>query len=171
MFDRALGTSVRVTHSPADERVPVWSPDGSALYFSSDAAGPPDLYRRFLDTGREELLVRTPGVDTPNDVSADGRDLLFHMANRASGDLWRLRLDSSAPIGEVQRSPAGESSGRFSPDGRWIAYDSNESGRFETYIQSVNNPGVRWKVSSDGGVNPEWGQAGPSCFSSAPARG
>jgi serine/threonine protein kinase/Tol biopolymer transport system component len=165
MFDRALGTSVRVTHSPADERVPVWSPDGSTLYFSSDAAGPPDLYRRFLDTGREELLVRTPGVDTPNDVSADGRELLFHMANReASGDLWRLRLARSAPIEEVQRSPAGESSGRFSPDGRWMAYDSNESGRFETYIQSVDNPGVRWKVSLDGGVNPEWGAGGAELF-------
>jgi TolB protein len=91
MFARSLGTSVRVTHSPADERVPIWSPDGTTLFFSSDAAGPPDLYRRLLGSGREELLLRTPGIDIPNDVSPDGREMLFHQQNRAaSGDLWRL---------------------------------------------------------------------------------
>jgi eukaryotic-like serine/threonine-protein kinase len=165
IFDRVLGTSVRVTHSPADERVPVWSPDGATVYFMSDVDGPPDLYRRHLDTGHQELLTRTAALDTPNDVSADGRELLFHGASRSEGgDLWRLRLDGSAQIAEFRQSPAGESSGRFSPDGRWVAYDSNESGIFEAYIQSVDRPGARWKVSSGGGVNPEWGAGGEELF-------
>ena len=165
IFDRALGTSVRVTHSPADERVPIWSPDGRTLFFASDAAGPPDLYRRFLDSGREELLLRTPGIEQPTDISPDGREMLFYKANRAaSGDLWRLRLDGSGQVAGVQQSPAVESSGRFSPDGRWVTYDSNESGRFEAYIESLDNPGLRWKVSRDGGINPEWGAGGAELF-------
>ena len=165
IFDRALGTSVRVTHSPADERAPIWSPDGRTLFFASDAAGPPDLYRRFLDSGREELLLRTPGIEQPTDISPDGREMLFYKANRAaSGDLWRLRLDGSGQVAGVQQSPAVESSGRFSPDGRWVTYDSNESGRFEAYIESLDNPGLRWKVSRDGGINPEWGAGGAELF-------
>ena len=164
VFDRALGTSVRVTHSPADERLPTWSPDGATLFFSSDAGGPPDLYRRVLDSGREERLLRTPGIDTPTDVSPNGRELLFHSQLRTNLDLWRLRLDSAAPAEVVQQSPAGESSGRFSPDGKWVAYDSNESGRYEAYVQSFENPGLRWKVSQEGGRNPEWGPGGGELF-------
>ena len=160
-----LGTSVRVTHSPADERVPTWSPDGKTLFYSSDAAGPPDLYRRFLDSGREESVLRAPGIETPTDISPDGREMLFFQTNRAaSGDLLRLRLDGSGQVAGVQQSPASESSGRFSPDGRWVAYDSNESGRFEAYIESLDNPGLRWKVSRDGGFNPEWGAGGTELF-------
>jgi Tol biopolymer transport system component len=166
VFDRALGTSVRVTFSPADERTPTWSPDGSALYYASDAVGPPDLYRRVLRSGREELLLRTPEIETPSDVTRDGKALLFHQATQTVGlDLWKLRLDGSAQIAAVQQSPAGESSARVSPDGRWVAYDSNESGgRYEAYIQSLENPGERWKVSQGGGVNPEWGQGGLELF-------
>jgi len=166
VFDRSLGTSVRVTFSPADEHTPTWSPDGSTLYYSSDAVGPPDLYRRVLRSGREALLLRTPHIETPNDVTRDGKDLLFHQATQAAAlDLFKLRLDGSAQVAAVQQSPAGESSARVSPDGRWVTYDSNESGgRYEAYIQSLENPGERWKVSQGGGVNPEWGQGGLELF-------
>jgi hypothetical protein len=165
IFDRALGTSVRVTHSPADERTPMWSPDGTTLFYSSDATGPPDLYRRVLASGRDEVLLSTQEVENPNDVSPDARDLLFFRPGAVtSGDVWRLRLDGTAGVAAVQQSPAVESSARYSPDGRWVAYDSNESGRFEAYIQSLDNPGLRWKVSQDGGANPEWGPGARELF-------
>jgi Tol biopolymer transport system component len=143
----------------------MWSPDGTRLFYASDASGPPDLYRRVLASGREELLLSTKEVESPTDVSPDARDLLFNRASAAtSGDVWRLRLDGTAGVAAVQQSPAGESSARYSPDGRWVAYDSNESGRFEAYIQSLDNPGMRWKVSQGGGVNPEWGPGGKELF-------
>jgi hypothetical protein len=165
IFDRALGTSVRVTHSPADENTPIWSPDGTVLFYASDASGPPDLYRRVIASGREELLLSTKEVETPNDVSPDARDLLFLRPSAATSfDVWRLRLDGRADVTAVLQSPAGESSARYSPDGRWVAYDSNESGRYEAYIQSLDNPGLRWKVSQGGGVNPEWGPGGKELF-------
>jgi Tol biopolymer transport system component len=165
IFDRALGTSVRVTHSPADEHTPMWSPDGTTLFYSSDATGPPDLYRRELANGREELLLSTKAIETPTDVSPDARDLLFTRPSAATSfDVWKLRLDGTADVDAVLQSPAGESSARYSPDGRWVAYDSNESGRYEAYIQSLDNPGMRWKVSQGGGVNPEWGPEGKELF-------
>ncbi len=165
VFDRSLGTSVRVTFSPADERTPIWSRDGTALFYASDAAGPPDLYRRVLNSGRDDLLLKTEGIETPNDISPDGLELLFYRPGRGtSGDLWRLRLDGTAQAAVLHQTPAGESSGRFSPDGRWVAYDSNESGRFEAYIQSIDNSGLRWKVSQGSGVNPEWGRNGTELF-------
>jgi Tol biopolymer transport system component len=165
VFDRSLGTSVRVTFSPADERTPVWSRDGSTLYYASDAVGAPDLARRVLRSGADELLLRTPQIESPSDVSRDGKELVFHQASQAAAlDVWKLRLDGSAQVTAVQKSPAGESSARVSPDGRWVAYDSNESGRYEAYIQSLENPGDRWKVSQGGGINPEWGQGGVELF-------
>ena len=150
---------------PADERTPLWSRDGTALFYASDAAGPPDLYRRVLNSGRDNLLLKTEGIETPNDTSPDGLELLFHRPGRGtSGDLWRLRLDGTAQAAVLHQTPAGESSGRFSPDGRWVAYDSNESGRYEAYIQSIDNSGLRWKVSQGSGVNPEWGRNGTELF-------
>jgi len=156
VFDRGLGTSVNVTSSPADERTPVWSRDGTTLFYSSDAVGAPDLYRRTLATGSDELLLKTADVESATDASPDGRDLMFFRG----GDVWRLRLDGTAEATAVQQTPAGESSGRFSPDGGWVAYDSNESGRYEAYIQSLAQKGLRWKVSQGGGVNPEWAAGG-----------
>jgi len=161
VFDRALGTSVRVTSSPADERTPIWSHDGATLFYASDAVGAPDLYRRTLASGADELLLKTTDVEVATDASPDGRDLLFHRPTRAtSGDVWRLRLDGTAEVTAVQQTPASESSGRFSPDGEWVAYDSNESGRYEAYIQSLAQKGLRWKVSQGGGINPEWASGG-----------
>jgi Tol biopolymer transport system component len=93
------------------------------------------------------------------------RHLLFTRGSAATSfDVWRLPLDGTVEVAAVLQSPAGESSARYSPDGRWVAYDSNESGRYEAYIQSLDNPGLRWKVSQNGGVNPEWGPGGKELF-------
>jgi Tol biopolymer transport system component len=108
-------------------------------------------------TGAGSQELRVPGEATPNDWSPDGRFLVYTTTDpKAGDDLWTLPLRGDRKPLAVASSSYNESSAQFSPDGDWIAYRSDESGRFEIYVQAFPGPGEKIRVSIDGGTEPRW---------------
>jgi Tol biopolymer transport system component len=133
--------------------------------FSSDRSGVIDLYEASTtETGADTLFFASSEGKSATDWSPDGRFVLF----RAGGALWALPVEGRQPF--MVRQPAGfiERDGRFSPDGHWIAYVSNESGRYEVAVQPFPGPGESVQVSTTGGVQPHWRPDGRELFFLAP---
>jgi Tol biopolymer transport system component len=170
-FDTARGVGTRVTSDPSEERSAGWSPDGRSIVFNSLRTGFLELYRKAADgTGAEELLLADSRSN--KDVcgwSPDGQYVLYRGGTRAtSNDLMVLPL-----AGEQQPFPFvatgfNESSGVFSPDGRWIAYVSDESGKNDVYVAAFPGASGRVRVSTDGGNFPRWRGDGRELFYVAP---
>jgi serine/threonine-protein kinase len=172
VFDLAKNTLTRVTFGPAYETSSVWTMDGRSVVFRSgpttQAGDPTDLYRKAVDgTGVLEPLTQHQGGGSARSLSPDGKSLLF-MKPSPSGTLgmFILPLDPKGPprplLAEFKFNVLDA---EVSPDGRWIAYDSNESGRYEVYVRPF--PAVesgRWQVSSDGGRDPMWARSGRELF-------
>jgi serine/threonine protein kinase len=147
---------------------PVWSPDGRYVAFSTRPTGQNsvDLYRKVTTGGDAEELIHRGGFNAfVEDWSPDGKILVFRETGvRTSTDLWLLPLEGDRkPISYLQ-TPATEEDARFSPDGRWMAYMSNESGRSQVYVQSVPAGGATYQVSTDGGSRPAWRGDGQEVF-------
>jgi Tol biopolymer transport system component len=161
---------IRLTADPAIDRFPIWSPDGARLLFGSTRTGPSDLYVKPSDgSSGEQLILPSPQVKNPNDWSPDGRFLLyFEIRERISPDLWALPLDETRKPFALADSPFPEVWGRFSPDGRWVAYQSNESGRWEIYVRPFPAPGGVWPISTSGGISPRWAPSGKELYYIAP---
>jgi eukaryotic-like serine/threonine-protein kinase len=162
-FSRNLMT--RLTFAGANN-LPVWSPDGRRIAFSSarDGAGYIVL-KDASGAGREERLAEGPKPVL--DWSRDGRYVLYEERNPKTGlDLMILPLDGPVPRTPIPfvQTPFDEKDGAFSPDGKWIAYDSNESGETEVYIQSFPPSGGKWQVSNGGGSYPRWRGDGKELF-------
>jgi Tol biopolymer transport system component/predicted Ser/Thr protein kinase len=165
LVDLARGTKSRLTFGNLVGEASAWSPDGSRVYFSGNQGGAQGLYQKASDSsGNEELLLRKDGA-FPIDVSHDGKFLLYQQAEtQTATDLWILPL-----LGERQPKPFlqsrfDETEGQFSPDGRWIAYVSNETGREEVYVQPFLGAGGKWQVSAAGGEQPRWRRDGKEIF-------
>jgi eukaryotic-like serine/threonine-protein kinase len=167
--DLARGTSSRLTFTGQDI-VPVWSADEKRAIFRSNRNGPGDLYLKDLThSDREELLLRTPFRKEPTDWSPDGQYLLFDNydntdTTRPQPDMCVLSLHGDHVAARYQDSPFTRWSGRFSPDGRWIAFAGDETGRPEVYVQAFPANNVRWRVSINGGDQPQWRQDGRELF-------
>ena len=160
------GTAFRLTSERSDEFHPVWSPDGEALLYSSDRAGFYDLYRRPSAGGPEEIVLRTKWDKVMADITRDGSSVLFVGSPRASGeDLWLAPLQGGAEPKPLLPETAQflEAQGRFSPDGRYLAFCSNESGRSEVYVQPAAG-GPKRLVSNSGGWIPVWRRDGRELF-------
>jgi Tol biopolymer transport system component len=164
-MELASGTPSRLTHEAAVDFFPVCSPTGDEIVFASLRTGPPDLYRASLSApGGEKPLLDLPAATIPSDWSRDGRYLLFlPLSLKTQRDIWVLPLDGGAPR-EVIATPADERSARFSPDGRWLAYSSNESGRFEVFVTAFPPTGAKWQISPSGGHQPQWSLDGRELF-------
>jgi Tol biopolymer transport system component len=161
MLDVARGAYTRLTDNVADDVVPVWSPDGARIVFSSNRKGTEDLYRKSAFAGgSEELLLATAHQKAATDWSSDGRFVLFESRDPKSGfDIWALPLDESGKPGKpspVVQTIFDEQKAQFSPDGNWIAYQSDESGRHEIYIGPFPGPRNKWPVSTNGGSQVRW---------------
>jgi serine/threonine-protein kinase len=145
----------------------LWSADGQRLIFFSTRLGPRNLFTRSADgTGDAERLTTSPSEQWPTDVSRDGTILVFTEGAQGTGaDVMQLALDGTGRITPLVQSRAGERNGALSPDGRWLAYDSDDSGQFEVYVLPF--PALdrgRLKVSPAGGTQPVWGPAGRELF-------
>jgi Tol biopolymer transport system component len=141
----------------------VWSPDGNRIAFQYNVAGPYDIYEVISDgTGRPEPLVRSDvEFKYPAAFSADGRYLAFAQMTEETGiDLWLLPLlGDRAPVPYL-RTPFNEVTADISPDGRWLAYCSDETGTAEIYVRSFPEPGEKHRVSTSGGTEVKWSADG-----------
>ena len=172
IYDVARGLPTRFTYSPSMERVPVWSPDGRSIVYASNAKGHFDLYRKSADgTGNEELLYADGEYKIPSSWSPDGKLLLFWGSEpNALSDIWVLPI--GAPSGSSSGSkpfrwlatPFREAAAQLSPDGHWVTYESNESGRNEIYAAPFSGQGSKPRISNGGGRYPRWRADGKEIF-------
>jgi Tol biopolymer transport system component len=161
------GLATRFTFEPASDQTPLWSPDGNRVIFRSNRTGTFDLYQKASSgAGGEDVLLADNGNKFPASFSPDGRFLLYQIGG--GGDLWVLPLSGEKKPFPFLRTPASENNGRFSPDGQWIAYASDESGRAEVYVApftgSSGGSGGKRQVSTGGGSQPRWRPDGKEIF-------
>ncbi len=165
LFDLVRETSTRFTFEGTTNFNPTWTPDGKRIAFQSNREGPQNLFRQLADgSGGLERLTTSEYNHAPNCWSPDGQLLAFIEINPTTGyDIWVLRL-SDRKAQPFLRTPFNESAPWFSPDGRWLAYVSDESGRFEVYVQPYPGPGGKWLISTEGGTEPVWNPKGRELF-------
>jgi Tol biopolymer transport system component len=173
----------RLTFSPDLDIFPVWSPDGTQIAFRSHRAGPGNLYRKLASGAAvEERLVASNQMQSPTSWSADGRFLMYTSFDPATKfDLWVVPMTGDGTPAIFLKTPFDERSGVFSPDGRWVAYQSDESGQLEIYVRPFVLPGSngaaadvdvgQWQVSIAGGSYPVWRADGKELYFLSPAGG
>jgi serine/threonine protein kinase/Tol biopolymer transport system component len=166
LMDVLRGNTSRLTFDPAVDGSPVWSPDGTRIVFCSNRAGRYDLYWKLSNgAGNEELLVKSEGHKFACDWSPDGRYILYEESSaNALVDLWALPLFGDQKPFSIVQTNFNETQGRFSPDGRFMAYVSNESGTAQIYVQNFPPSGGKWMVSINGGSQPKWRRDGKELF-------
>jgi eukaryotic-like serine/threonine-protein kinase len=170
--------SSRLTFAPVTHMAPVWSPDGRSIAFGSTLSGSDDVYWKSVDgSGNEELLVASPQPKAPTDWSRDGRFLLyFSIDPQTHRDLWVRPMTGDQKPWVFLKTQFEERYGQFSPDGRFVAYQSNESGLDEIYIRPFTPPrepanpaGGQWQISTAGGIEPRWSVDGTELYYLDPA--
>jgi len=174
LVDFSRGTFTRFTFGPTTAAVPIWSADGKRIIFLSNPSGVYDLYQKPADgSAEQELLLKSDELKEPEDVSRDGRFLLYMSIDpKTKADLWVLPLTGDRKPFPFLRTEFGEHSAKFSSDGHWIAYTSDESGRDEVYVRKfspdevvgASEVGAKWQVSYDGGNEPLWSSDGKQLY-------
>ena len=168
VYDLARDTLGRVSFDPGDDGAPMWTPDGQRLVFSSNRdGGAGNLYARAADgTGQAERLTTSDTQQTPSSWSADGQTLVLNEVVPGNVTITTVSLGDSSQSRLLIDSPGStDAYPEVSPNGRWIAYHSNESGEFQVYVRPFPNvDGGRWQISSDGGFSPVWGRDGRELF-------
>lgn len=164
-YDVSRGTLTRSTFQGDNNLVPFWTPDGKRIVFTSNQGGQRNLFWQLADgSGGLERLSTSEFVQIPGSWSADGQLLAYGEVDASTGyHIWVLRL-SDRKAQPFLETKFNESSPQFSPDGRWLAYVSDESGRKEIYIQPYPGPGGKWQISTEGGVEPLWNRNGRELF-------
>ena len=166
VFDLARNSNTRLTFDPSSDDYPVWSPDGSQIAYCSGGGNSTIQRKAANGTGEPEVLIQNKSTACPQDWSRDGKYLLYATLGGGAGgtDLWVLPLNGTErkPF-PFLATPFTEAQGQFSPDGKWIAYVSNESGRTELYVRPFTprvETGGKWMVSNAGAYQPHWNRSG-----------
>jgi dipeptidyl aminopeptidase/acylaminoacyl peptidase len=156
--DLVRGVSSRFTFDPAVELNPQWSPDGRRIVYTSKAKGAGDLYVKDASGTKEaEPLLVNADEKYVSDWSADGKYILFTSRGDESGwNIWAVPSDGERKPIPIVKTPFAELWATFSPDGKYIAYQSNESGRAEIYVREFPEARNKWQVSTEGGTEPYW---------------
>ncbi len=159
-YDLENESARRLTFDPAIDSTPLWSPDSTRLVFTSDRAQKFNLYVKNADGSQEEQLIPQEGPDRyPIDWSRDGKYVMYQRGT----DLWCVTFpELTATL--FMKSASAPNVARFSPDGKWVAYASNESGRWEIYVTSFPAAQGKWQVSNAGGEQPKWRSDGKELF-------
>jgi len=170
VIDLARNVPSRITFDPASEWTASWSPDGSRLAFASAGRGnqPQQIYQKSSSgVGVDELVATDGGPSLPAQWSPDNKFIVFSRAQGGGSgtDMWLLPLTGERKPRPFLQTPFDKIHTRISPDARWIAYTTNESGSFQVVVQSFPDPnGGKWQISADGGVEPKWRHDGKELY-------
>ena len=163
MVEVARGVATRFTFAPSSEtQSAVWSPDGKWVAYNSNRLGPLDIYRKSTAGGDEEPLLQSSALfKNVIQWTPDGSSIIYNQPDPETGwDIWRLPLDGDRKSAPIVRTRFNEYGGAVSPDGHWITYFSEESGKSEVYVQSYPEPGHKYQVSTAGGTGSTWSKDG-----------
>jgi Tol biopolymer transport system component len=168
MTDLARDSTSRFSDGPRINANPTWSADGSRIFFRGTRSGAAEIFQKSAGgAGNEDLVLtrNTLGAVIISDVSPDGRHALaFITGQRSGGDLWQVPLDGAAKPTLYIQAPLDQMHGNFSPDGKLVAYSSNETGRFQVYVQTFPRTDRVWQVSTTGGYEPRWRADGAEIY-------
>jgi Tol biopolymer transport system component len=173
VYDWARDTMTRLTFEPGNDIAQVWTPDGQRQAFASSRSGFQNLYWQRTDgTGETKRLTESKNIQFPSSWSPDGKFLAYwESAQSTSNDIWVLPMEGDEKSGwkpgtpkAFLNTPFNENNPAFSPDGRWLAYSSNESGRNEVYVRPFPNGEGKWMISNGGGGHPRWSRNGKELF-------
>jgi len=173
IYDLERAVPTRLTFDEAEDTDPVWSPDGRQIAFSSSRDGTPNLYRKAADgSGAVERLTESGRIQSPSSWSPDGRLLAYvEQRPKTQADIWLLPLEETGEPQLFLSTPFLEYGAVFSPDGRWLAYGSNESDEWEVYVRPASSGSGKWQISSEGGTWPVWSDDGSELFYRGPNGG
>jgi Tol biopolymer transport system component len=165
MYEIARDAWTRVT-TEANNYLPVWSPDGTRFVFASNRSGPYNLFVMASDLASPpKQIIKRQDWSFPNDWSPDGKLISVGEQTRTTGfDIWFVSLEPAVEMKPFLVTSANESNAAFSPDGRWVAYQSDASGQMELYVVSADGRGRKWMVSNEGGTQPQWNPDGNELF-------
>jgi Tol biopolymer transport system component len=170
IFDLKRGTNTRLTFGPALQSSPTWTPDGKTIFYSSTDKGPPHIYAKAADgSGSERIVLESNDTaEFPESFSPDGRYLVYDRRDLGKSqtgyDLWVLPLFGDGKPFPIVQTAFDDAESAVSPDGKWMAYQNNESGRMEVYITAFPGGGAKWEVSSNGGIAAKWRRDGKELF-------
>jgi dipeptidyl aminopeptidase/acylaminoacyl peptidase len=165
VYDFLRATLTPLT-SGASSQTPIWTADASRVVYRATRSGFRNLFWKPADgSGEEERLAASENLQSPVSFSPDGKWLVFSEIDPSTGyDLWVLPMNGARTPEVFLRTPFNEGLARVSPDGRWLAYMSDESGRREIYVQPFPGGGRKWLISTDGGNEPVWSRDGRRLF-------
>jgi serine/threonine protein kinase/Tol biopolymer transport system component len=168
VYEWQRDTMTRLTFGPASSVYPLWSPDGRYIVFQVQGGM---SWTRSDGSGKPQLLTQSKNRQLPYSFTPDGKRLAFYeLMPQTQDDIWTVPLESDASglrAGKPEpflQTPYDERHGAFSPDGRWMAYDSNESGAIQVYVRAFPDKGGKWQISNSGGVYPVWSRNGRELF-------
>jgi serine/threonine protein kinase len=164
VYDLVRNVPSRLTFEESNEVWPIWSPDGSSIIYASNKNGHFELMERQANgLGEPKLIFSAKGETGPSDWSRDGKTIILGNF-QDNWNIWLLNAQDSGQYEPLTSAPYTERKGRISPNGRFIAYQSNESGRAEIYVRDLRGSGGKWQVSADGGFSPCWRSDGKELY-------
>jgi Tol biopolymer transport system component len=172
LIDLERGTQIRLTTDPAGDCCPSWSPSGDRVTFLSIRNGATTIYQKSSNgTSLEEPLVSSPELKYSPQWSPDGQSIIYSQVNaKTNSDLYVLSLGGERKPTSLLQTTFIEAQARFSPNGRWIAYISNETGQFQVYVDSFPATGAKLAISIGGGSQPQWRADGKELYYYTPDR-